>query len=102
MTPNSRSFTRLLLRENRHAQSGQGVLEYILMMFTVVFFFMLIVTGLARMDITRKFMAPIKERFSAAYRFGDPKAKIGSGGAGLPEQGHIRFNQHLFFDPIVN
>jgi len=91
----------MTLKTVSSSSSGQGVLEYILMLFTVVFFFMIVVTGLARMEVTKKFMTPIKENFAAAYKYGDPKAKVASGGSNLPEQGHIRFNQHLFYDPFI-
>lgn len=56
-------------------QSGQAVIEYILLLAIVVGFYFIIWEGIRGLRLERKLMKPLSEDFAAAYRYGHPKAK---------------------------
>jgi hypothetical protein len=62
-------------------QSGQGVVEYVLMLSVAVFAYLLLAKGMKEAGVAEKLMRPITQDFAAAYRYGHPKAKGPEDGA---------------------
>lgn len=56
------------------SQSGQAVLEYILLLTVVVSLFGVIASTLGKVDIGGKLLGPLSGDFAHAYRYGHPKA----------------------------
>lgn len=56
-------------------QSGQAVIEYILLLSVIVSFVMIFRKGIERFDLANKLARPVVSSFAAAYQFGHPKAK---------------------------
>jgi hypothetical protein len=54
--------------------SGQAVLEYILLLTLVVSLFGVIASSLGKFDIGGKLLGPLSGDFAHAYRYGHPKA----------------------------
>ncbi len=59
-------------RTNR--ESGQAVVEYILLLAIVTSIFIVVSKGLTRAGLTKLLMKPLREDFSRAYQYGHPKA----------------------------
>jgi hypothetical protein len=57
------------------AESGQGTLEYILLLAIVAVGFSVVMRHFSNADLASNMMAPIKGPFAATYRYGHPKAK---------------------------
>ncbi len=62
---------RSLLRD----ESGQGGLEWLLMIFVVVGAFVTVSLGLDRYQVAAKIARPINVSFKRVYQYGHPKAK---------------------------
>ena len=56
-------------------ESGQGVVEYILLIAVIASFFMVVSRGLATTGLNKKLMIPITDKFARAYQFGHTGAK---------------------------
>lgn len=56
-------------------ESGQAMMEYILLLAIVVSFYVIVAKGLTEMGISEKLMRPLTESFASAYQYGHPKAK---------------------------
>ncbi len=86
------------------AEGGQATVEYILLLAVVVGFYMAASAGLNRLKLGERIMAPLVGPFSAAYRYGHPKAKgFDDGGP----KNHPRAeggdgNFRIFLNPKVN
>lgn len=55
-------------------ESGQAVLEYILILFVVVSAFFTVATWFNRFGFAKKLTKPVSTDFAKAYQFGDTKA----------------------------
>lgn len=93
----------------RQDQRGQATVEYILLLSTLVAFFVVVRAGLERMQITDRLMAPIEQDFARTYRYGHPKAKGYPDGEPYNEGGpehHPRIwggsNFRVFLNPRAN
>lgn len=56
-------------------QEGQGVVEYILLLFIVSSLGLLVFRGMDEIQLSEKILKPIREDFARAYRYGHPKGK---------------------------
>ncbi|MBL7716034.1 MAG: hypothetical protein JNL01_11270 [Bdellovibrionales bacterium] len=67
------------LKKNRSSivanESGQGMLEYILLIFIIVGVFLGISRGMVKIGLAERMMRPIREDFAYAYRHGHPEAR---------------------------
>ena len=54
---------------------GQAVTEYILLLAAVVSFFLVIGSGLRRLNVAKALTRPLTEDFRYAYQYGHPKAR---------------------------
>jgi hypothetical protein len=89
---------RARLRPRR--DSGQATIEYVLLIATVVSFYLIVLRGLGRIGVSSRVAGPITGEFARAYRYGHPKAKgPDDGGPDL----HPRFlggnNFRIFLNP---
>ncbi len=84
-------------------QSGQALLEYVIMLLIVVSSYLFVVRGLMDAGITRLFVAPLKGEYGKAYQFGHPKGEFdGSSGKNHPRfngSGDNNFRLFLLIDP---
>jgi hypothetical protein len=81
-------------------RSGQATIEYILLVATVVSFYLLVSRILGDLGISRAITRPMSEQYARSYRYGHPKAKgPDDGGPDL----HPRFqggnNFRIFINP---
>ncbi len=60
--------TKLMRRKK--SQSGQTALEYVLMLATVVGFFMLVARGIGSWGLQQKMLAPLNDKFAKVYKNG--------------------------------
>jgi len=59
----------------RHSdESGQTVIEYILLLSIITAAFVVVSKGLTRAGLTRMLMRPLQENFARAYQYGHPEA----------------------------
>jgi hypothetical protein len=56
-------------------ESGQAITEYILLLFTVFGAYLIVAAFLTRFKLQDRLMAPIKEDFVYAYKYGNPKTR---------------------------
>jgi Flp pilus assembly pilin Flp len=77
-------------------ESGQAVIEYVLLISIIVSAFVLISRGLVNLGFADKLTAPIKGEFARIYQYGHPKAKGHEDGG--PEF-HPRANGRVFINP---
>jgi len=54
--------------------SGQAIVEYVLLMAIVVYFFSIVIGGLKNMEFSNMMVNPVKKEFASAYCYGHPKA----------------------------
>jgi len=81
-------------------QSGQAITEYVLLIALVLMAYLVVIRGLQATGIADRLLDPLRDRFAATYRFGNPRAKA-------PEDGgfkHPRFSSdgrsiRLFINP---
>jgi hypothetical protein len=66
--------SKLLRIDENHSESVQATIEYILLLSIVVGFFLIVRSGLNRINVASSLTAPIHGDFKAAYQFGHPKA----------------------------
>lgn len=55
-------------------ESGQAVVEYIMLLAIVTSIFILVSRGLTQAGLTKLMMKPLQENFARAYQYGDPAA----------------------------
>ena len=84
-------------------ESGQAVIEYVLLIAVVVTAFVLVMQWVTDIGLAQKLTKPITGTFAATYRYGHPKAKGFEDGA--PEN-HPRAvggenNFRIFINPAV-
>jgi Flp pilus assembly pilin Flp len=85
------------LRQN---ESGQALTEYVLLVSLIILGYLVVIRGLQATGVADRLLDPIRNRFAATYRFGNPQAKA-------PEDGgfkHPRFSSdgrsiRLFINP---
>lgn len=58
----------------KDSESGQAVIEYILLLSIVVSIFIVVSRGLSRAGMTKMLMKPLRENFARAYQYGHPEA----------------------------
>jgi hypothetical protein len=56
-------------------QSGQAVLEYVLLLSITFVLFLVVTRGLSRFRVEEKLLSPISKTYAATYRYGHPEAK---------------------------
>lgn len=56
-------------------QSGQGTVEYIVLLAVIVSFYLVIAQGFGKIGFSKKLLAPLNQDFARAYQYGHPKAK---------------------------
>ncbi|MBI2712238.1 MAG: hypothetical protein HYX41_05175 [Bdellovibrio sp.] len=71
----NRRKTQLNGPGQRKGESGQAVVEYILLTAIVVTFFMTLTKGLGKMGLGKLLTKPLKTTFAMAYKYGDTRAK---------------------------
>ena len=62
-------------RSESNGESGQAVLEYILLMTVVVSAYLIVARGIARAGVAEKLMRPLSQNFAYTYKYGHPKAR---------------------------
>jgi len=55
--------------------SGQGITEYILLLFMVLVLALVVRAGLRRYQVADGLLAPINKKFAYVYRYGHPDAR---------------------------
>ena len=84
-------------------QSGQAIMEYILMVMIVVICWGVVYRTLRHSDIPDKLAKPIREDFARAYKYGHPQAR--GWDEGRPSK-HVRIeesdNFRLYINPRPN
>ncbi len=55
------------------SQSGQAVVEYILLLSALVSMFVIIAQGVGRLDLAKRLSKPLTTDFAKAYQYGDIK-----------------------------
>lgn len=58
----------------KNSESGQAVIEYVLLLSIVTAAFVVVSQGLTRAGLTRILMKPLRENFARAYQHGHPEA----------------------------
>ncbi len=61
-------------QRSHRADSGQGVLEYVLLMAIVVNLFLILSHGLGKLGLSEKLMKIVTGPYAKAYRYGHPQA----------------------------
>jgi len=61
-------------------ESGQAMVEYILLLAVIVMAGMLVQKGMKSLQIAKRLTSPLQKTFAATYQYGHPKAKGGSDG----------------------
>lgn len=85
-------------------QEGQAFTEYVLLMSIVIGFYFMVTQALTHSGLAQKIAGLVMGPFSAAYRYGHPKAK--GYDEGTPEN-HPRIddnqnnNFRIFLDPVT-
>lgn len=83
------------------SQSGQGLVEYLLLLAIIATAFTLVLKGFDQMKVTDMLMKPITQEFAAVYQYGHPKAKGFENGSPeyhpLARGGSTNFR--VFFNP---
>ncbi len=64
----------MAVKNLREDQSGQAVIEYILLLATIVSVYFTVANWVQSFGLAAKLTAPISKNFAATYQFGDPKA----------------------------
>lgn len=86
--------------EVKNPESGQAVIEYVLLIAIIVGFYFLVDRVIRGGNLAKTITAPVKQDFARAYRYGHPKAKGPDDGG--PEL-HPRFedgnNFRLYLNP---
>ena len=77
-------------RNDKQKQSGQAVVEYIVMLAVVTFFFVIVSRWLTDMDLGTRLNKPIQEDYARAYQYGRVDAKGMEDGGPL---NHARYTQ---------
>lgn len=57
------------------SQSGQGLTEYVLLLFIVMVLAVIVRDGMRRFRLADRIAAPVNQRFAYAYRYGDVRAR---------------------------
>lgn len=60
---------------NHQNESGQAIVEYILIMAVVVGIFVVVSQGIGRMNLANSLMAPLNKEFANTYKYGHPLAQ---------------------------
>ena len=55
-----------------HDQSGQGMVEYILLLAVILSVFLAVAKGLDKIGIVRRMMEPLNKDFANMYQYGHP------------------------------
>ncbi len=63
------------LKHKRRDQSGQAMLEYVLLLSVIVGCVFLLREGIARFDVGDRLLRPLSESYARAYKYGHPKAQ---------------------------
>lgn len=79
---------------------GQAIVEYILLLSTIVAVYATLISWVGRFGLSQKLITPISRDFAKTYQFGDPKA---DGFDGEPKH-HPRISDceecfRLYFNP---
>ncbi len=56
-------------------ESGQAVIEYVLLVSMVVGFYVIAINTLKKIGVSDHLLSPLKNEFRRAYQYGHPKAK---------------------------
>jgi len=70
-----RVWSRAIILSGVDSEAGQGVMEYILLLAVVVFFFMIVKNGLSGANIAQSYIGFVQKDFHYAYQYGDPSAR---------------------------
>lgn len=65
-------------------QSGQAVIEYVLLLAITLMFFLMVARGLMALKVEEAFMRPLAQTYAKTYQYGHPKA-LGYGDDGGPK-----------------
>lgn len=88
------------MRDRKDSESGQAIVEYILMMSVVVMGFMLLSRGLVKIKFAEKMMSPITGTYARTYQYGHPKGKgYDDGGPENHPRARGGNNFRLFLNP---
>lgn len=90
--------------KKREAESGQAVVEYILITSMMVIFIVILTQMLARIGLGKKLSNPVQTTFAMAYKYGDPRAKgFAEGGPRFhPKALPGENNGRMFVSPRTN
>ena len=56
-------------------ESGQAIVEYILLLAVILSTFLVVARGLGRIGIVKRMMEPLNTEFANIYRYGHPKGQ---------------------------
>ncbi len=59
---------------NLRSESGQAIVEYILMLAVVLSAFLIVQRGLGKIGLMKRMMEPLNKEFAKAYQYGHPAA----------------------------
>ena len=65
----------MVKRPDLSSESGQGVVEYVLLLAIVVGFYMVVYNGMKRVRAGDLLMRPLTQGYASAYKYGHPRAK---------------------------
>jgi len=90
----------MVMKNNSTNQSGQAIVEYILLISIVVGLFLIVSRGLNQGNLAVVITKPIKEDYAKVYKYGHPKAS----GVDDPEgpARHPRFEGSNSFRLYIN
>jgi hypothetical protein len=89
--------------QTKKMQSGQAVIEYILLLAIVVGLFVAVFTRLAQTNVFAAMKAPLEKDFMYTYRYGHPQARGQTdGGPKYIPQDPSDQNFRIFINPPIS
>ena len=83
-------------------ESGQAVMEYVLLLVIVTMVFLVVLRGIEGLDLMTKLMRPLQQTFARTYQYGHPEAKgFDDGGPEKHARARGGDNFRLFMSPSV-
>jgi hypothetical protein len=85
-------------------ESGQAVVEYILLLAIVVFLYTLLLNKLGQTNALQAMQKPLTQDFTYTYRYGNVKARGQNDGGpiDIPQQHDSEKNFRIFINPPIN
>ena len=93
-----------IIAKRRKTQSGQAVLEYILLLAIIVFLYSLVLNSLSGSNGFENMKKPLTKDFKYTYQYGHPEARGQEDGGPkfIPQHHDGAQNFRIFINPPIN